>query len=72
MAISRFDTRLSKLEMQPGAGWQTWADRPIAEWPDEALCAFIASGDDLPEGLTVANVSDELLIRISGGSQAKP
>lgn len=72
MVTSRFDARLTKLERKPGAEWQTWADRPMQEWPDEALLAFIASGEDLPEGSTAANVSDELLTRTSGGSEVKP
>ncbi|MBI0538957.1 hypothetical protein D9599_25725 [Roseomonas sp. KE2513] len=72
MANSRFDARLSKLEMTPGAGWQTWAGRPMQEWPDEALVAFIASGEDLPGGSTAASVSDEMLIQVISEAEARP
>ncbi len=49
MTIRRLETRVVKLE-RAGASWRAYEGRPLAEWPDLALVAYLSEREGWPRG----------------------
>jgi hypothetical protein len=69
---ARFDQRLTRMEAAGGAGWRPWLGRPLAEWPDAALVAWLCHETGRPVPAAADDFPDDELRRIAGllGSKA--
>ena len=66
---SSLTARLGKLETRSG-GWWAWKGKPVAEWPDEALLAFLHESTGLP--VSAEPIPDAALLAIIQPSPWRP
>jgi hypothetical protein len=70
----RLENRVIKLEGGARSGWRTWEDRPVDEWPDEALLALLAESQGWPLGrkFTDEELDEELVAIVARSEAARP
>ena len=48
--MNRLEARVIRLESRGRNGWRACIDRPMEQWPDDALLGFLGEAEGWPPG----------------------